>query len=71
MADLFLKKTLNASLGPDFVKHELWFLCQSTFVSRIAIFDYDFRSIHGASDPNYYVSSGHIGSIVIEPQISF
>ena len=71
MADLFLKKTLNASLGPDFVKHKLWFLCRSTFINRIAIFDYDFRSIHGASDPNYYVSSGHVGSIVIEPQISF
>ena len=71
MADLFLKKNLNASLGPDSVKKELWFLCQSTFVNKIAIFDYDFRSIHGTSDPNNYVSSGHIGSIVIEPQISF
>ena len=55
MTDLFLKKTLNARLGPDFVKHELWFLCQSTFVKRIAIFDYDFRSIHVASDPNHHV----------------
>ena len=71
MADLFLKKTLNASPGPNFVKRELWFLCRSAFVNRIAIFDYDFRSIHGASDPNHYVSSGYIGSIVIEPEISF
>ena len=67
MADLLLKKTLNARLGPNFVKHELWFLCQSAFVNRITIFDYDFRSIHGASDPNYYVSPGYVGSIVIEP----
>ena len=67
MADLFLKKTLNARLGPNFVKRELWFLCRSVFVNRIAIFDYDFRSIHGASDPNYYVPPGYVGSIVIEP----
>ena len=31
MADLFLKKTLNASLGPDFVKHELWFSLSKYF----------------------------------------
>ena len=43
MADLFLKKTLNARLRCNFVKHELWFLCQSAFVNRIAIFDYDFN----------------------------
>ena len=67
MTDLFLKKTLNAKLGPNFVKHELWFLCRSAFVNRIAIFDYDFRSIHGASDPNYYVSPGYVESIVVEP----
>ena len=67
MADLFLRKTLNARLGPDFVKHELWFLCRSAFVNRITIFDYDFRSIHGAYDPNYYVSPGYVGSIVVEP----
>ena len=67
MADLFLKKTLNARLGPDFVKYEFWFLCRSAFVNRIAIFDYDFRSIDGASDPNYHVSPGYVGSIVIEP----
>ena len=67
MAYLFLKKTLNARLGPNFVKHKLWFLCRSAFVNRIAIFDYDFRSIHGASDPNHYVSPDYVGSIVIEP----
>ena len=67
MADLFLKKTLNARLGPNFVKYEFWFLCRSAFVNRIAIFDYDFRSIHGVSDPNYYVSPGYLGSIVVEP----
>ena len=67
MADLFLKKTLNARLGPKFVKHELWFLCRSAFVNRIAIFDYNFRSIHGASDPNYYMSPDYVGSIVVEP----
>ena len=67
MVDLFLKKTLNASLGPDFVKYEFLFLCGSAFVNRIVIFDYDFRSIHGASDPNYYVSHGYVESIVVEP----
>ena len=67
MADLFLKKTLNAKLGPNFVKHELWFLCRSAFVNRITIFDYDFRSIHGANDPDYYASPGYVESIVVEP----
>ena len=67
MADLFQKKTLNVRLGPDFVKYKFWFLYRSAFVNRIAIFDYDFRSIHGASDPNYYVSPGYVGSIVVEP----
>ena len=67
MADLFLKKTLNARLGPDFVKYEFWFLCRSAFVNRITIFDYNFRLIHGASDPNQYVSPCYVGSIVIEP----
>ena len=42
MADLLLKKTLNARFGPHFVKYEFWFLCRSAFVNRIAIFDYDF-----------------------------
>ena len=67
MADLFLKKTLNARLRPDFVKYKFWFLCRSAFVNRIAIFDYNFRSFHSASDPNYYVSPGYVGSIVVEP----
>ena len=67
MADLFLKKTLNVRLGPDFVKYELLFLYRSAFVNRITIFDYDFRSIHGASDPNYCVSPGYVGSTVVEP----
>ena len=67
MADLFLKKTLNARLGPNLVKYEFGFLCRSAFVNRIAIFDHDFRSIHGTSDPNYYVSPGYVGSIVVEP----
>ena len=67
MADLFLKKTLNARFGPNFVKHALWFLCRSAFVNRIAIFDYDFRSIHGGSDPNCYVSPGCVESIVVKP----
>ena len=61
MADLFLKKTLNARFGPDFVKYEFWFLCRSAFVNRIAIFDYNFRLIYGASDPNHYVTPGYVG----------
>ena len=66
MADLFLKKTLNARLGSDFVKYEPRFLCQSAFMNRIAIFDYDFRSVHADSDPNSYISSGYVGSLVVD-----
>ena len=51
MVDVFLRKTLNVPLGPKFVNYPDWFLCEGFFVNRIAIFDYNFVSIHGESDP--------------------
>ena len=51
MADVFLRKTLNVPLGPKFVNYPDWFLCEGFFVNRIAIFDYNFVSIHGERDP--------------------
>ena len=51
MTDAFLRKTLNVPLSPDFVNYPDWFQSQSTFVNRIAIFEYDFVSIHGERNP--------------------